>query len=159
MDLTRIEEILEKWGRDPDYAIEILQDIQDAYRHLPDEVMIHVADALGVPVGRLYHIGSFFKAFSFEPRGEKVLQVCMGTACHVKGAPRVLDALARELEIDVGGTTADGKFSLEPVRCLGCCGLAPVVMVDDDVHAQVSAASAAKIVRRYRDGRAGREAR
>ena len=152
MDRQTLDDILTHWGRDPDFAIEILQDIQDSYRYLPEDVLRYAADELGVPLGRLHHLGSFFKAFSFEPRGEHVIQVCMGTACHVKGAPRVLDAFVRELGVPEGGTTPDGKFTVEGVRCVGCCALAPVVQVGDELHGEISPAEAPKMVRQYAEG-------
>jgi NADH-quinone oxidoreductase subunit E len=149
MDLARVDAILAKWRRDPTYAIEIVQDVQDEYRHLPQEAMQRVADELCVPLGRLYHIGTFFKAFSLEPRGRHVVQVCTGTACHVKGAPRVLDAFSRELGVPEGGTTRDLRFTLEPVRCLGCCAIAPVVQVGKDVHGEIKLAKVKTVLKKY----------
>jgi NADH-quinone oxidoreductase subunit E len=149
MDRPKVDAILDKWKRDPSYAIEILQDLQDEHRYLPQDMLRHVADELCVPVGRLYHIGTFFKAFSLKPRGRHVLEVCMGTACHVKGAPRVLDALSRELEVPEGGTTRDGKFTLEPVRCLGCCAIAPVVKVGKDLHGEIRPAKAKTLLKKF----------
>ncbi|MBI5490132.1 MAG: NAD(P)H-dependent oxidoreductase subunit E [Deltaproteobacteria bacterium] len=152
MTTQKVDKILDRWKRDPQYAIEILQDIQDEHRHLPADVLHYVADALALPVGRLYHIGTFFKAFSLKPRGEHVLEVCMGTACHVRGAPRILDALSRELEVPEGGTTKDGKFTLEPVRCLGCCAIAPVVKVGKDLHGEIQAARVKTLVKKLAEG-------
>jgi NADH-quinone oxidoreductase subunit E len=152
MDAQKVDAILAKWQRDPTYAIEILQDLQDEHRHLPEDVLRHVADALAVPVARLFHLGTFYKAFSLKPRGKHVLEVCMGTACHVKGAPRVLDALSRELGVPEGGTTADGNFTLEPVRCLGCCAIAPVVKVGSSLHGEVQAAKAKTLLKKVAEG-------
>jgi NADH-quinone oxidoreductase subunit E len=149
MDQRNVDAVLAKWNRDPTYAIEILQDLQEEHRHLPQDVLRYVADAICVPVGRLYHIGTFFKAFSLKPRGKHVLEVCMGTACHVKGAPRILDAFARELEVPEGGTTKDGRFTLEPVRCLGCCAIAPVVKVGQELHGELQAAKAKSVLKKY----------
>jgi NADH-quinone oxidoreductase subunit E len=152
MDWARIDAVLDRWNRDPNYAIEILQDLQDEYRHLPEDVLRFVADELCVPVGRLHHIGTFFKAFSLTPRGRHVVEVCTGTACHVKGAPRVLDAFARELDVAVGGTTRDRNFTLEPVRCLGCCAIAPVVKVGPELHGEIQASGAKALVKKYSEG-------
>jgi len=149
MDLRKIDDILDRWKRDPTYAIEILQDVQEEYRYLPEDAMRRVADELCVPIARLYHIGTFFKAFSLQPRGRHVLEVCTGTACQAKGAPRVLDALTRELGVPEGGTTKDGKFTLEPVRCLGCCAIAPVVKVGSELHGEVRASKVKTLVRKY----------
>lgn len=150
MDTQKMDTILDRWNRDADFLIEILQDVQDEWRHLPGDLMQHVADELKVPLTRVHHAATFYKAFSLEPRGRFEVQVCMGTACHVKGAGRVLDALGRELEIDPGETTADKEFSLEAVRCVGCCGLAPVVAVGEDIHGDVSAARADRLLKPYR---------
>jgi NADH-quinone oxidoreductase subunit E len=149
MDQQKTDAILAKWKRDPTYAVEILQDVQDEFRHLPQDVVRRVADELCVPVGRLYHIATFFKAFSLKPRGKHVLEVCMGTACLAKGAPRVLDALGRELEVPEGGTTRDGKFTLESVRCLGCCAIAPVVKVGQDLHGEIQAAKVKPLLKQF----------
>jgi len=151
MDRRKADAVLRKWKHDPTCLIEILQDIQDEYRHLPQDVVRYVADSLCVPVERLYHIGTFFKAFSLEPRGRHVLEVCTGTACHVKGAPRVLDALSRELGVEQGGTTDDGEFTLEAVRCLGCCAIAPVVKVGHELHGGVRAARVKSLLKKVTD--------
>jgi len=150
VETAKIDGILVRWNSDPDFLIEILQDVQDEWRHLPADLMQYVADELKVPLARVHHAATFYKAFSLEPRGRFEVQVCMGTACHVKGASRVLDALGRELEIDPGETTGDKEFSLEAVRCVGCCGLAPVVAVGEEIHGDVSAARADRLLRPYR---------
>ena len=152
MEAARVDSIMKKWGRDSDFLIEILQDVQDEWRHLPEEVLRYLADELRVPLARVTHVATFYKAFSLEPRGEHEVQVCMGTACHVKGGQRVLEALGRELEIETGGTTEDGAFSLEAVRCIGCCGLAPAVVVDDEVHSEVRADKVGRVIEKYRKG-------
>ncbi|MCP4675629.1 MAG: NAD(P)H-dependent oxidoreductase subunit E [Deltaproteobacteria bacterium] len=150
METNKLKDILDRWRRDPNFLIEILQDVQDELRHLPDEVMREVADTLRVPLQRVYHAATFYKAFSLVERGKHEVQVCMGTACHVKGAGRVLDAFSRELEVEAGDTTEDKEFTLEAVRCVGCCGLAPVVAVGDNIHGDVSPARAGKVLRPYR---------
>ena len=137
IDLQTVDQIVEKWKRDPSFVIEMLQDVQAEWRHLPREALGRVSERTGADLARLYHIATFYKAFSLEPRGERSIQVCTGTACHVRGAARVMDAFARELGVAVGGTTADLAFTLEGVRCLGCCGLAPVIMVDDKSFGRV----------------------
>lgn len=152
MNHAKIDKVLAKWHRDPSYAIEILQDLQEEHRHLPQDVLRHVADELCVPVGRLHHIATFFKAFSLTPRGKHVVEVCMGTACHVKGAPRILEAFARELGVAEGGTTKDLQFTLEPVRCLGCCAIAPVVKVGKELHGELQASKAKTVVKKYAEG-------
>jgi NADH-quinone oxidoreductase subunit E len=150
MDTTKLDGILARWNRDPDYLIEILQDVQDAWRHLPEDVLRRVADTLCVPLARVHHAATFYKAFSLEPRGLHQIQVCLGTACHVKGAPRVLDAIGRELGVAAGKTTADGQYTVEAVRCVGACGLAPVVALDGEYHGDLTPDNAARLIARHR---------
>ncbi len=150
MDVAKLNGILDRWNRNADFLIEIMQDVQDEWRYLPQDVMRHVADELRVPLARVSHVATFYGAFSLEPRGKHVVQVCLGTACHVKGAPRVLDAIARDLKIEAGQTTADQQFTLEGVRCVGACGLAPVVAIGEDHHGDVSPAGASKLMRKYK---------
>jgi NADH:ubiquinone oxidoreductase subunit E len=145
-----VSEIIERWGKDEAFLVEMLQDIQHEYRYIPAEAMETIAREVGVPAGRVYHLATFFKGFSLEPRGEHVVSVCMGTACHVQGAPRIVDACCRELGVEVGQTTPDGKFTVETVRCLGCCGLAAVVTVNDDLHGHVTSATVPRLLKRYK---------
>jgi NADH:ubiquinone oxidoreductase subunit E len=129
--------------------ISVLQDINAHYRYLPENVLRHVARGLDVPLSHVYSIATFYNAFSLVPRGKYVVRVCMGTACHVKGGHQILQALERMLGIDRGGTTEDKKFSLEEVRCLGCCGLAPVITINEDLYGSVTQAKLPKILDRY----------
>lgn len=151
VDLAQVDEIIEKWHKDSEFVIEMMQDIQETYRHLPRVALERVADQTGTDIARLHHVATFYKAFSLEPRGEISIQVCTGTACHVRGAPRVLDGFARELGVEPGETTEDLRFTLEGVRCLGCCTLAPVVTMGDDLHAEIDSSRVGKLLRRYRD--------
>lgn len=149
-DMLQVDEIIDHWKANPEFAVEMMQDIQDRFRHLPKAALERMSERTGADLGRLYHVATFFKAFSLEPRGEIPIQVCTGTACHVRGAARVLDAFARELEIQPGGTTKDLKFSLEGVRCLGCCGLAPVVTVGPDLHGAIDSSRVQRLLKKYR---------
>ena len=148
-DVLEVDAIVERWGADPEFAVEMLQDVQKRYRHLPKPALERIAELTGAELARLYHIATFFKAFSLTPRGETTIQVCTGTACHVQGAARVLDAFGRALAVAPGGTTADLKYSLEGVRCLGCCGLAPVVTVGKSLHGKVPVSKVSKILKEY----------
>jgi NADH:ubiquinone oxidoreductase subunit E len=150
IDAAQLDAIVDKWNRDAAYSIEMLQDVQATFRHLPREALARISRATGADLGRLYHIATFYKAFSLEPRGELSVQVCMGTACHVRGAPRVMDALARELQIAPGETTEDLRFTLEGVRCVGCCSLAPVVTVGRELHGEVNSSRVRRLLRRHR---------
>jgi len=126
--------------------VPILQDIAEILNWLPPEVLHRVAEVKRVPLEHIVRIATFYRSFSLKPRGKHVLNVCTGTACHVQGAPRILDALQRELGIPVGQTTSDMRFTLETVRCVGCCGLAPVVTVGDTFHGKLTPSKAARLV-------------
>jgi NADH-quinone oxidoreductase subunit E len=145
-----VDAIIDRWSQSPEFAIEMLQDIQDRFRHLPKAALMRMSERMGADLGRLYHIATFFKAFSLKPRGEIEVQVCTGTACHVRGAARVVDAFSRELDVPPGETTKDLKFSLSGVRCLGCCGLAPVVTMGPDLLGEVDSSKVKRLVERYR---------
>ena len=145
-----VDEIITKWNIDPDFVIEMFQDIQDTYRYIPKEALEYVAKKTGVPRSRLFHIVTFYNAFSLKPRGEIEIQVCMGTACYVKGAQEINFALERELGIKSGETTSDGRFSLIQVRCLGCCGLAPVITIGDKFFGDVKPTQVAVLLADYR---------
>ncbi len=149
-ELAELRGIIEKWNVDPEYVIEMMQDIQARFRHIPKTAIDEICYATRTPRAQLYHIATFYKAFSLEPQGETMVQVCMGTACHVKGAAKVLDAFERELGIAPGKTTADMKFTLEAVRCLGACSIAPVVKMGDEVYGNVQAKDVPKLVKQYR---------
>jgi NADH-quinone oxidoreductase subunit E len=150
IDPQKIDAIIERWDRDPSFVIEMMQDVQDAFRHLPRAALEQVARATKTDLARLYHIATFYKAFSLEPRGLFSVQVCTGTACHVRGAARSMDGLARELGVAPGETTEDRIFTLEGVRCLGCCSLAPVVAVGADLHGGLDSSKVKRLVRKYR---------
>lgn len=148
-DISKVDAIIDRWECDPDFVIEMFQDVQDQFRHIPREALERISDRTGKPRGTLFHIATFYKAFSLEPRGEKEIQVCMGTACYVKGAPDVLAALERELGVRSGETTPDGRFTLTEVRCVGACGLAPVVTVGDEVLGGVKSSEVPDIIKRF----------
>ena len=129
--------------------VPILQDISEELNWLPPEVLSRLAEIKQVPLERVLRIASFYKAFSLEPRGEHVVTVCMGTACHVRGAPRIVDRLERELGIKEGETTDDMRFTLETVRCVGCCGLAPVVKTGDEFHGGLDCSKVPKLIEQF----------
>lgn len=129
-----VDSIMAEYGHDPARLIGILQDIQKELRYLPQDALRHVAERLAVPLPRVYSVATFYQAFSLTPRGRHIVKVCMGTACHVRGAPRVLEELERKLGIGPGETTYDLEYTLLTVNCLGCCALGPVVVVDNTYH-------------------------
>jgi len=148
--LEKIDRIIGGHEYDDSLLIAILQDIQKEMRFLPQESLRFVAHRLNVPLPRVYSLATFYKAFSLKPRGRHQINVCLGTACHVKGGMNILEKLERELGIRAGGTTYDEMFSLEAVRCVGCCGLAPVFVIDEDFHGKVTQDRIPRILREYR---------
>ena len=147
--VAEIHDIIRKWGTDPEYVIEMMQDVQDRFRHIPKTAIDEICKLTRVPKAYLYHIATFYKAFSLEERGETTIQVCLGTTCHVKGGANILEAFERALKIETGGTTEDRKYSLEAVACVGACSLAPVVKIGDDVIGNVQAKDVEKILKRW----------
>ena len=147
----RLQEIMEGWNRDRSYLIEMLQDVQEHYRYVPHEAATRMSRELDVPLSRIFHIATFYKEFTLEPRGEYPVCVCTGTACHVKGGTRILENIMNELGVDQEGkATRDLLFSAESVRCLGCCGLAPVVTVGEEVHGRTSSVAVIKLLKKIR---------
>ncbi|MBA7700714.1 NADP-reducing hydrogenase subunit HndA [subsurface metagenome] len=138
-ELAEIDEIVDKYAGDRSTLIQALLEIQRANNWLPKDALKSVSQKLGVPLTQIYHIATFYKAFSLMPKGRHSVSVCLGTACQVRGAPRLLDKVIKALEIKPGETSADMRFSLDTVNCLGCCALGPVVVVDDEYHSKPSA--------------------
>lgn len=143
------DQLLAEHGSSQNSIMRILQEVNARLRYLPRDIIYYLARQIRVPASVLYRIGSFYKAFTFIPRGQHTISVCTGTACHIRGAARLLDELRRELGVDVGGTTEDKRFSLEAVRCLGCCALAPVMKIDEKVFGGVKSSQIAKILKDY----------
>ncbi len=149
MEKQKVEQIIAKHKSEPSALIAILQDVQEEYRYLPEEAMAIVVDRLNIPLSRAYSLATFFTAFSLKPRGRHSIKVCMGTACHVRGSGMILEKIERDLNVKRGETTDDLKFSLDEVYCLGCCGLAPVVTIDEDLYGQVTLVKMPKILQKY----------
>jgi iron-hydrogenase subunit gamma len=148
---TDIEPILAKYpNARRDALIPILQDIQEAHGYLERAAVLRVGEYLALPASKIYGVATFYNQFRFEPAGKFHVQVCRGTACHVKGSAGVLEALKRELKIDAGQTTRDGLFSLEVVACIGACGLAPVICINGEFHAKLSPDDVKGILGEYR---------
>ncbi|MCB2187130.1 MAG: NADH-quinone oxidoreductase subunit NuoE [Deltaproteobacteria bacterium] len=141
--------IMQDFQGDKSNLVMILQAIQAAFGYLPQEALRHTASQLAIPLSHVYSVGTFYSTFSFEPKGRHVVTVCMGTACHVRGAGRILDSLSKSLAVAPGGTTGDQRFTLETVRCVGCCSLGPVVRVDNDTHGRVDQDDLASIMDHY----------
>ena len=145
----KIESILDSHRRDKGMLVAILQDIQAEYNYLPREALEEAGRGLCVPLSQIYSVATFFKALSLEPRGRHLINVCLGTACHVRGAVKVLEAMERELAIGSGETTKDLRFTLETVNCVGACALGPVVIVDGEYHGQMKTEKAKDILADY----------
>jgi len=147
--IDAIDAIMERHEYASSRLVGILQDIQKELRYLTHDALRHVAGRLGIPLPRVYSVATFYKSFALKPRGRHTISVCLGTACHVKGGGGVLEKLERELGIKAGETTFDERFSLESVRCVGCCGLAPVFVTDEDFHGKVTQDKIPPILEKY----------
>ncbi len=145
----KTEAILAKHQNAEGLLVSILQDIQGEYNHLPRAALLVVSRGLDVPLTQVYGVATFFKAFSLQPRGRHLIQVCLGTACHVRGASRVLDTIERELGITTGRTTEDLRFSLERVNCVGACALGPIVVVDGEYAGEMTTEKVSPLLNRY----------
>ena len=145
----QIDWVIEKHRAKPGALIPVLEEVQGIAGFLPESVQRRVASGLGLPLSQVYGVVTFYSFFTMTPRGKHQVRVCLGTACHVRGSKRVLDVLEQELGIEPGECTEDREFSLDVVRCVGACGLAPVMVVDDDTHKQVKAAKLDGIMRNY----------
>ncbi|MCK4851725.1 MAG: NAD(P)H-dependent oxidoreductase subunit E [Candidatus Omnitrophica bacterium] len=138
-DAKRVDTILKGREGASGELIEALQDIQDAFKYLPEEALRSVSEKMAVPLIEVFRVANYYKAFTLQPRGRHLLTVCMGTACHVRGAPRFLDEVLGQLDIKPGETTEDGDFTVETVNCLGACALGPVVVLDGKYHDHMTA--------------------
>jgi NADH-quinone oxidoreductase E subunit len=145
----RVLELVRPYAGKPAELIQALHRVQNALGYLPREAQETVAEALGAPLSQVRGVVTFYHFFRTKPAGKHTIRVCLGTACHVRGAERVLSSLKEELGVEVGETSADGKFTLEVARCLGCCGLAPVMMIDEDVYGRLDPKKAREIVRKF----------
>ena len=137
-DIEKVDAIIHHYSCDKSLLISILQDTQSELGYLPRYALWHISTKLGIPFIQVFGVATFFRAFRLMPKGKHIIQVCMGTACHVRGAPRLLEDIQRRLNLNVLGTTADRMFTLETVNCLGCCALGPVVRVDDRYYGQMT---------------------
>lgn len=149
VDLGKTQEVIEHYQDQPGLLVSLLQDIQAEYRYLPKEVLIEVSERLGIPLSQVFSVATFFKAFSLKPRGRHLIHVCLGTACHVRGAPRILQKVERDLHVQAGETTEDRRFTVETVNCLGACALGPIVVVDGKYEGQMKPDKLDRLLRRY----------
>jgi NADH-quinone oxidoreductase E subunit len=136
--MDQVEVVLAKYHGVKGALIPVLQEAQNAYGYLPREVIQYIAEKMGIPVSQIYGVVTFYAQFHLNPRGKNIIRVCQGTGCHMRGAKSILTALEDSLQVKAGGTTPDLKFTLETVACIGACGLAPVLMVNDDTHGRLT---------------------
>jgi len=146
----KVKSYITKYNNEKKALISILQDIQEEYNYLPQEALEIVSGTLGIPLIDIIGVATFYRAFSLEPRGKHIITVCTGTACHIRGGPKILDAFEKKLNIEAGNTTEDSQFTLETVACLGCCAIGPVVVVDSNYHAQTTIRKVYPILKKYR---------
>jgi len=149
MSIDRVDRIIDKYDCEKGVLIQLLLEIQRELNWIPPEAILRINKRLKIPVSEIYRVASFYTALSLKPRGLHLVRVCAGTACYVRGGPRVLDSVERTLKIRAGETTKDGKFTLETVNCLGCCALGPVVEIDGQYHGKLSSASVEKLLSKY----------
>ena len=150
IDWQKINTIIEKYSHDREALLMIMQDISDMFNYVPPDVIPLLVDKLGVRKSLIYSVATFYKTISLEPRGKYIVSVCTGTACHVRGADKIMDALEGHLGIEEGQTTDDLLFTLEGVRCIGCCASGPVINVNQETHGGLDRSNAVKIIEEYR---------
>jgi len=150
LERTMLDTILERHDRDPANVIAVLQDIQAEANWLPEENLRYVSTELAIPLSKMMALATFYKAFSLKPRGQHIVSVCLGTACHVRGAERIVGAVERELDLKSGETDGDLQWTLETVGCLGACALGPIVVVDGEYHGQITSVKATRLLQRVK---------
>ena len=148
-DVRKVSDIIDKYRQEKSVLIPVLQEITRAYGYLPKDILVYVSVELDIPLSQIYNVATFYAAFSLEPRGKYTVSVCLGTACHVKGGGRILERLERDLKISPGETTKDKLFSLEAVRCLGCCSIAPVIRIGSATYGRLKQDDIPRILESY----------
>jgi NADH-quinone oxidoreductase subunit E len=147
--LDKVDQIIDRYAGEEGVLIQVLLDVQREFNWIPKDAIKCVSERLQVPMSQIYRVASFYKAMSLTPIGRHLVQVCLGTACHVRGGPKVLDKTEQILDIKPGETTKDMKFTLQRVNCLGCCALGPVMVVDGEYHGKLPVAKVEEILARY----------
>jgi NADH-quinone oxidoreductase subunit E len=145
----KVAEIVKKYNKDKSQLVSILQDIQTEYNYLPREALDKLSKKLDVPQSQVYSMSTFFRAFSLKERGKHIVNVCLGTACHVRGGELIMESLERQLDIKRGGTTGDRKFTLESVNCMGCCATGPVVKIDEEYFGHMTNDKVEPMLKKY----------
>jgi NADH:ubiquinone oxidoreductase subunit E len=148
-ELVKLDEVIDRYAGRPGYLIPALKEAQELFGYLPLEVQHRLSEGLDISPSHIYGVVTFYSFFTITPRGRHTIRLCLGTACYVKGSREILEIMVRELGINVGDTSEDGRFTLEAVRCLGACGLAPVIMVNEDTHGNVNPKDTVRILEAY----------
>lgn len=150
IDFRQLDDIIEnQFDNNKENLIMILQAIQKQFNYLPRPALNYLATKIGIPYSKIYGVATFYATFSLEPRGRNIISICTGTACHVRGAERIREQISENLHITDGQTTPDKRFTLETVRCIGCCSLGPVVKINDDMHARINTDAVEKVLDQY----------
>ncbi len=156
ISLQKVDEIVGRYNSEKESLIQVLQDISSEYHYLPESCLRRLTEKLNVPLSEVFSVATFYKTFSLEPRGKHLIHVCLGTACHVRGAPQILSRIERKLSIKAGQTSRDLMFTLETVKCLGACALGPLVVVNGEYHGQMTQAKVDRLLDRYAQAAGGR---
>ena len=149
-DLPKIDAIIARYEKSEESLLAALQDFQREFNYVPEDGIKRLSETMNVPLSKIYAMGTFYKALSLNPRGRHVIKVCTGTACHLKGADLMVEAIERDLKVKCGGTTQDKNFTLETVNCVGACAMAPVVVVGADYHGNISPSKVTDTIKKYR---------
>ncbi len=147
-DVTQFDRIIDRYDKSEESLLAILQDFQREFHYVPEEGIRRLSEVMEVPESKIYAMGTFYKALSLTPRGRHTIKVCTGTACHLKGAPQILETLERELGVKRNGTTTDGEFTLECVNCVGACAMAPLTVIDEEYHGQTRSSKIMDIIKK-----------
>jgi len=149
VEREKVDEIIDRYQDEQGILIQLLLDIQSEFNWIPQEAIVRISERLQIPLSQIYRVVSFYKAMSLAPIGRHLVQVCLGTACHVRGGPKILNRVEEALEIKAGETTQDMNFTLRRVNCLGCCALGPVMIVDKDYHGKIMPAMVKEVLEGY----------
>ena len=149
LELPKVDKIIDKYVGEEGVLIQLLLDMQTEFNWIPKEAIVQISERLRIPISQVYRVASFYKAMSLTPIGRHLIQVCLGTACHVRGGPRILDKVEEALKIKASETTQDMRFTLRRVNCLGCCALGPVMVVDKDYHGKMASARVKEVLEGY----------
>jgi len=150
IDMNRVDGIIDRYEGEKGVLIQMLLDLQSEFNWIPKEAIARISERMRIPKSQIYRIASFYKAMSLNPVGRHLIQVCLGTACQVRGAPKIMDRVKESLGIEEGETTPDMRFTLRRVNCLGCCAMGPVVVVDGNYHGRVTPSGVKDILQRYK---------